>query len=174
MSHAQFPKHLKHSSARLPLWTAGYVVSIAFINAAYADLPAVPFFGATLPPAVLLAGAVFVLRDFSQREIGHGVLLAMVVATGLSFELATPAVAVASAGSFAIAEIADYLVYTFARRPLSQRVLISSAVSVPADTVLFFAAIGITDPLSLAVGVGAKMVAAFLAWRILRAREARS
>jgi uncharacterized PurR-regulated membrane protein YhhQ (DUF165 family) len=128
-------------------------------------------FGIPLPPAILLAGAVHVLRDFSQREIGKKVLVAMCFASAISFYTASPAIAAASAFAFVISESADWIVFTITQRKLSQRILISSAVSVPIDTALFFSAVGLSNWRSLLLGIIAKMLSAVLFWAFLHWRE---
>jgi hypothetical protein len=70
-----------------------------------------------------------------------------------------------------VSEVADWIVFTVTQRPLSQRILISSAVSVPIDTALFFWAVGLSNWRSLLLGIVAKMLSAVLFWAYLRWRE---
>ena len=85
--------------------------------------------------------------------------------------MANPFIAVASLVAFLISEFADWAVYTFTGRSFSQRVLISSAVGTPLDSIAF---LGIIGQLSL-VGVIAmtisKMLGAMLVWWLVRRRE---
>jgi uncharacterized PurR-regulated membrane protein YhhQ (DUF165 family) len=153
------------------LWSAAYISTVAAINWLFISVPPLVLFGTQLPPAILLAGAVHVLRDFSQREIGNRILIAMAVASAISFYTASPAIAAASAFAFMISEFADWIVFTITRRKLSQRILISSAVGVPIDTALFLAAVGLSSWRSLLLGILAKMLSAVLFWAFLRWRE---
>lgn len=153
------------------IWTFAYVATIVLSNLLLVWLAPVQIFGIFLPPAILAFGLVFVLRDFAQREIGHYVLVAIGVAAALTYLLAGPQVAAASIAAFLMAELADYLVYTLTKRPLSQRVLISSMVSVPMDTFVFFWALGFLNVPSLALGIAVKMIATLMIWAWLRNRE---
>jgi hypothetical protein len=47
-----------------------------------------------------LVGFVFVLRDFAQREVGHNIWWAMLAGCALSYCMASPFVAIASASAF--------------------------------------------------------------------------
>ena len=47
----------------------------------------------------------------------------MMVGVAISYFMANPFVATASAAAFLISELVDWAVYSFTKRPLSQRVL---------------------------------------------------
>ncbi len=115
----------------------------------------------------LIVGAIFVARDFAQRRIGHYVLLAMAAATLATWFMASPFVAIASASAFAVSELADWAVYSVSKRPLRDRILISSAVSVPVDSLIFLGIVGILSPQLFALQVISKMAAAGVAWLTL-------
>jgi queuosine precursor transporter len=53
-----------------------------------------------------------------------------------------PFIAVASVSAFLVSETADWIVYTVTKRPLRDRILASSAVSSPLDSVVFLGLIG--------------------------------
>ena len=112
-------------------FTIGYVVLIGLINYGFTVVPLVPVFGEMFPPLSLIVGLVFVARDFAQREIGHKVVGAMLVAGFLSWWMADPFVALASVTAFMISEFADWGVYSWTKKPFAQRILISSIVSTP-------------------------------------------
>ena len=86
--------------------------------------------------------AMLRIKGLRQREIGHRVIGAMMIGALLSYYLADPFVAVASVVAFLISETADWLVYTWSKRPLPQRIVISSAVGTPLDSAVFLAMIG--------------------------------
>jgi uncharacterized PurR-regulated membrane protein YhhQ (DUF165 family) len=153
--------------------TLAYIASIVIINWLFVVVPLVPVLGTMFPPVMLVAGFVFVLRDFCQREVGHYVLATMLVAGGISYFMSAPEVALASVTAFLISETVDWLVYTVTRRPMSHRILLSSAFSVPIDTFVFLNLVGIFDWTGMALVVLAKMVAAVVLWAMLRSREQR-
>src|SRR5690554_1554131 len=116
-------------------WTALYILSIGVINWLVIALPVIMIGDAAIPPVMLLVGFVFVFRDMAQREIGHYVLLAMLAGGAISYFItSTPTVAIASVTAFFVSELIDWFVYTIMKRPLSQRILWSSAAAVPIDT----------------------------------------
>ena len=75
----------------------------------------------TLYLANVIVGFVFVLRDYAQREIGHKVLLATLLAGLPVWYLAGPGLAFASLTAFALSEMTDWGVYSFTKRPLQNR-----------------------------------------------------
>jgi uncharacterized PurR-regulated membrane protein YhhQ (DUF165 family) len=127
--------------------------------------------GIAWPPIALVVGFVFVVRDFAQREIGHYVLIAMGVGAALSYWMASPQVAVASAAAFAISELADWAVYSFTGKPLSQRVLYSSVIGTPVDSVVFLSMIGFFSVAGAALMTLSKLLGALVVWWMIRRRE---
>ena len=119
------------------MWTAAYIVSIVVVNWLFVVVPGVPTPMGELYLATLVVGAVFVLRDYAQREVGHFVLLATLVAGVITWYMTTPELALASITAFAISEMADWAVFSFTRKPLQKRILISSLISVPLDSLAF-------------------------------------
>lgn len=102
--------------------------------------------GSMLSPAAFLVGLVFVLRDFAQREIGHRVIYAMLIATGINFVLADPAIAIAGAVAFLFSEVIDWVVYTYTKVSLANRILLSSLVAVPVDSLIVLYGLSFTFP----------------------------
>ena len=115
-------------------YTISYVVLIVLINIGFSFVPLVPIFGEMFPPLSLAVGLIFVARDFAQREIGHKVIGAMLIAGLLSYIMADPFVAIASVTAFIISEFADWGIYTWTKKPFAQRILISSIISTPLDS----------------------------------------
>ena len=153
-------------------WTTAYIGAVVAINWQFVVVPMVPVLGTMFPPVMLVVGFVFVFRDFAQREIGHWVVIAMLVAGGISYFMSAPVVALASVTAFLISEAIDWAVYTFTRKPLSQRILVSSAVAVPVDTIVFLQMVGFFDWTAVALVSAAKMLGALVFWFVLRNREA--
>ncbi|WP_107497074.1 hypothetical protein [Thalassobius sp. I31.1] len=152
-------------------WTTAYIAAVVAINWLFVVVPMVPVLGTMFPPVMLIVGFVFVFRDFAQREIGHWVIIAMLVAGGISYFMSAPIVAVASVTAFLISEAIDWAVYTFTRKSLSQRILYSSLIAVPVDTVVFLQMVGFFDWTAVALVSAAKMPGALLFWAVLRNRE---
>ena len=156
--------------------TALYVGLMPLINWSFSAVPLIPLpLIGPYQPLAIVTGFVLVVRDFAQREIGHWVLAAMLA--GLLFStMTTPlSIVVASGAAFLISETADWAVYTFTKRPLSQRILMSSAIGAPLDSTVFLFGANIARPGSLAPGtlvtsivsklLGALIVAALVARR---------
>lgn len=154
-------------------FTILYIALIAAVNYAFVVIPPIALpGGAVWPPVSLLVGFVFVARDYSQREVGHYVLVAMLVGAGISWFMASPQVAIASAAAFMISEVVDWLVYTFTKRPLSERILYSSVLGTPVDSVVFLGMIGFLSPVAAIIQTASKLIGAVIVWWLVRRREA--
>ena len=81
-----------------------------------------------------------------------------------SYLLADPFVATASALAFASSELADWALYSFTKMPFHRRVLWSSALSTPIDTLLFLGMIGALTPGTAVLMIISKMIAAYIIW----------
>lgn len=118
-----------------------YVGAIVAANVLTAHLGLVPVgFGLVVTAGTYAAGFALLARDFVHRYAGvWWVLAGITVGIVLSWFFASPALAVASAAAFAIAELADLLVYVITRRRLGfiPAAGISNTVSAPLDTVVF-------------------------------------
>jgi queuosine precursor transporter len=124
----------------------------------------------TLYLANIIVGFVFVLRDYAQREIGHKVLLATLLAGFPVFLFAGPGLAAASLIAFALSELTDWAVYSFTKRPLQSRILVSSLLSVPVDTLAFQHLAGYLTPAAFATEVLSKAVGVAIVWYLLKLR----
>jgi queuosine precursor transporter len=155
------------------MWTATYILSIVLVNWLFVVVPplATPF--GELYLATVVVGAVFVLRDYAQREIGHKVLLATLAAGVITWFMTNPALAVASITAFAISEMADWAVFSFTGRPLQKRILISSMISIPLDSLAFLYLSGYLAPLSFGTETLSKAVGVVIVWMMLKVREER-
>jgi uncharacterized PurR-regulated membrane protein YhhQ (DUF165 family) len=156
--------------------TALYVGLMPLINWSFAAVPLIdlPLVGPYQPLAIV-TGLVLVVRDFAQREVGHRVLLAMLVGLFFSTMTSPLQIVAASGAAFLVSELVDWAIYTFTKRPLSQRILLSSAVAAPLDSTIFLLGANAIRPGSLALGtlgtsivsklIGAVMVASLVAMR---------
>ena len=150
-----------------------YVGLIVLVNMGFSVVPLVDIPGSEKwPPMSLVVGFIFVARDFAQREIGHRVIIAMLIAAALSYVMADPFVAMASLAAFLISEFADWAVYSFTGRSFRQRVLISSAVGTPVDSIVFLGIIGHLSVIGALAMTASKMLGALLVWWLIRRREA--
>ena len=96
-------------------------------------------FGYMAPSGVIAIGVALVLRDLVQRAFGVRMALAAIVAGSvLSFVLADPFIATASAAAFLLSELADLAVYTpLARKRLAWAVILSGIAGAAVDSALF-------------------------------------
>ncbi len=149
-----------------------YILLILAVNVGFAYVPPIVLPSGDLwPPISLVVGFVFVVRDFAQRKVGHHILWAMLIGCALSWYLATPALAFASAAAFAIGELADWAVFTFTKKPFSKRILYSSLIGVPLDSLVFLTLIDMATPISVLGMILSKLLGAFAVYFILKKRE---
>lgn len=150
-----------------------YIVLIVLINTLFSYIPLTNVHGSEVSPMDWTVGVVYVLRDFAQRELRHKVIFAMFIGSILSYGLANKAMAIASMSAFLIAEFIDWAVYTFTRRPLSQRILWSASLSSPIDSAVFLAIVNQFNWLGVTILSLAKIAGVFIVWYWWRARERR-
>lgn len=117
-------------------WLIGNVGTMCIPNGPCL-IPVAP--GLMAPSGVLMIGAALVLRDAVQQLLGiWWALTAIACGVVLSVLVAPPALVIASATAFAIAELLDLGVYTpLRRRNLSLAVLASGVVGAAADSAIF-------------------------------------
>ena len=154
------------------MWVILYMLAIVLVNRLFIDVPFIASPLGNLHIANVIVGFIFVLRDYAQRDIGHRVLFATAVAGVVTYFMATPEIAIASITAFALSETADWAVYSFTRRPLQQRILWSSLIAVPLDTVVFQHLAGYLTPAAFSTEVLSKTMGVFMVWQLLRARAA--
>lgn len=150
------------------MWLAAYIGSVVAINYAFSLAPHLDLVWSCW------VGLIFILRDMVQVRYGHWALAAMLTGTVLSYLLADPFVATASVVAFAVSEGIDWLVFTITRRPLRDRLWLSAALSVPADTAIFFGMIDVWDPVVWTASVASKLAGVSVVWLLMRARATRT
>lgn len=149
-----------------------YVALIVAVNYGFTVVPLVKLPDGTMwPPMSLAVGFIFVVRDFAQREVGHKVLAAMLAGAALSYVMASPYVAIASAAAFLVSELVDWLVYSLTKRPLSQRILYSSLLATPIDSAVFLYGIGHLSTVGVLTMTASKLIGALIVWWLIRRRE---
>ena len=96
-------------------------------------------FGLLVTAGTYAAGFALLARDFVHRYAGvRWAVAGIVVGIGLSWFLASPALALASAAAFGIAELIDLGVYSATRRRgFAPAVITSNLISAPIDTAVF-------------------------------------
>lgn len=157
-------------------WVYVYVLLIPFVNWSFAHVPTIPLAdGGTFSPLAIVTGLILVVRDFAQREVGHTIFIPLAIGIAISFAMAPPSIALASAAAFAISETVDWLVYTVSKKPLSQRVLISSAIGAPVDSAVFwllasFTVAGVFTWSTVLTAIASKILGAYLVYLLLKRR----
>lgn len=144
-----------------------YIASVVLINYAFSAAPHLDVIWSAW------GGLVFILRDMVQTRFGHGTLVAMLAALVLSYITSDPAIALASATAFGLSELIDWLVFTVTRRPLHDRLWLSSALSIPLDTFIFFGMIGALTPAVVGTALASKFAGVTVVWMAMhwRARK---
>lgn len=149
-----------------------YIFTVIAVNYAFTVVPLLSLPGGELwSPVALVVGCTFVVRDFAQRAIGHWVVPAMLVGGIISWFMASPEVAAASMCAFLVGEFLDWLVFTFTKKPFSQRILLSSAVGTPIDSLVFLSMVGIASLPGIAMMTMSKMVGAIIVFFLVRKNE---
>jgi queuosine precursor transporter len=155
-------------------YSLAYLASILFASLLFKFYPLIITVaeGVQFSFWTLWIGAWFVLRDYCQRELGHFVFIPMITGV-LILIVIDPSLAIASLLASSASELADWAIYTFTKKPFHQRILISSLVSAPVDTMIFFAAfdyfeiipgVSVFNWAAVALGVLSKLVAAVVVY----------
>ncbi|MEG2049795.1 MAG: VUT family protein [Comamonas sp.] len=143
------------------LFLIAYISSVVLINYAFSSAPHLDVIWSAW------GGLVFILRDMVQTRYGHGALVAMLAALVLSYATSEPAIALASATAFAVSELIDWLVFSITKRPLHDRLWLSSALSIPIDTFIFFGMIGALTPAVVGTAMASKFAGVTAVWLIM-------
>lgn len=123
---------------KLTVATLGFIGTIFAANYLLAKYGVVYVLGMGVPAGTVMAGLAFVMRDMVQEVGGKGyVLLAIVVGGVISWTVSSK-FAMASAATFIVAELIDYMIYT----PLREKswlgaVVVSSVGGIVVDSVMF-------------------------------------
>ena len=95
----------------------------------------------------------------------------MAIGAVLSYFMASPFVAIASVAAFTISEVVDWGYYTWSKKSLRQRILISSALSTPVDSAVFLIILNQFSLLATIAMVVSKMLAAVAIWYYLGKKD---
>ena len=156
------------------MWVAIYVIAIVLVNWTFVVLAPWSTPLGDLYLANLIVGAVFVIRDYAQRAVGHKILLATALAGIITYFMVDKAIAIASIIAFVLSETTDWAVYSFTKRPLQSRILLSAMFSVPVDTLAFQYLAQYLSPASFTTEVISKGFGVAVVWVLLRWRFANS
>lgn len=151
-----------------------YVGVALLVNFTISWWPPQNFFGIQIPPGLLLVGAVFVMRDYAQRAVGNWVVPLTLLAAVLTYFAVDHVVALASGTAFVVSETIDWAIFKITKRSMRDRILISSAVAVPFDGLIFLGMMGWLTTQLFWVHYTVKMVASILMWLWLSQRASRS
>lgn len=155
-------------------YSIAYIILIVLLNTLFVYIPLMQILSTEISPMDWTVGIVYVLRDFAQRELEHKVIFAMLIGSLISYVLAGKNLAIASMSAFLIAEFVDWSVYTFTKRPLSQRILWSASLSAPIDSSVFLWIIHQLNWLGFLILSLAKIAGVLIVWYGWRNREKRS
>lgn len=161
-------------------WTLVYIALIPLVNWAFSWTPLwkLPD-GGDWSPFSIVVGLILVFRDFAQREIGHFIFVPLCIGVAISFFMAPPAIALASAVAFLFSEAVDWAIYTFTNKPLSSRVMISSIAGAPVDSIIYLtganmAIAGLFSWWTLGTMIASKLAGAYVIYVMIRKRERQS
>ena len=154
------------------MWVAAYIVSIVLVNWLFVAVAPWPTAIGDLYLANVVVGFVFVLRDYAQRQVGHKILVATLLAGVVTYFMVDPAIALASITAFILSEMTDWAVYSFTRRPLQQRILLSSLIAVPLDTLAFQYLANYLTPAAFTTELLSKAFGVLIVWYLLKLRTA--
>jgi uncharacterized PurR-regulated membrane protein YhhQ (DUF165 family) len=154
------------------MWVAAYIVSIVLVNWLFVAVAPWPTAIGDLYLANVVVGFVFVLRDYAQRQVGHKILVATLLAGVVTYFMVDPAIALASITAFILSDLTDWAVYSFTRRPLQQRILLSSLIAVPLDTLAFQYLANYLTPAAFTTELLSKAFGVLIVWYLLKLRTA--
>lgn len=160
---------------RIPWAAPVYVATIVAANILTENFGLVPVgFGLVATAGTYAAAFALVSRNVTQDQIGRlRTLILMGIGAALSWWLASPALALASAAAFALSETADMCVYTpLRKRGRGRAVAIASTIGALTDTVAFLLIAGFPVLAALPGQLVVKVGMALLAALILRGRRA--
>jgi uncharacterized PurR-regulated membrane protein YhhQ (DUF165 family) len=118
---------------------AAYVSTVIGANWLIQKYGPIPVgFGLTAPAGVYVVGLALVLRDYVQWSLGRAVMLAGLAAGALlSYAVADPHIATASAVAFTFSELLDFALFTWIAPRWAPAVLAGGLAGAVLDSVLF-------------------------------------
>jgi len=148
--------------------TVSYILFIVILNTIFSYVPDLHIGAFDISAADFLVGLIYVMRDLAQRECRHWVILAMIIGCAISYALAEKQAAIASVAAFVVGESLDWSIFTFTGKPLSQRILLSSLISSPADSFINLYLLNQFNSLSFTIMLIMKGLGVFCLWYMWR------
>lgn len=148
-----------------------YLLLIFLVNLLFPYMPVYTLFDSPFSAGDFTVGAIYIARDFAQREVGRKVLYLMIIGCLLSYMFANKQIAIASISAFIAGETIDWAIYTYSRKPFSQRLLTSSMLSVPVDTIIFLYLINQLSTVGFMVMTAAKLLGISSVWLYWRTKR---
>lgn len=158
-------------------WTFLYILLIPLVNWAFSWTPLYTLpDGGKWSPFSLVVGLVLVFRDFAQREVGHYIVVPLMIGVAISFAMAPPQIALASAAAFLVSEAVDWAIYSFTKKPLSTRVMLSSLAGAPVDSIIYLTGANMAFPglfswWTLATMIASKLLGAYVVYKVIKRKE---
>lgn len=158
-------------------WTFLYILLIPLVNWAFSWTPLYTLpDGGKWSPFSLVVGLVLVFRDFAQREVGHYIVVPLMIGVAISFAMAPPQIALASAAAFLVSEAVDWAIYSFTKKPLSARVMLSSLAGAPVDSIIYLTGANMAFPglfswWTLATMIASKLLGAYVVYKVIKRKE---
>ncbi len=146
--------------------TLSYVVMIVVLNTLFMYMPLMSLFGQSFSSADMFVGSIYIVRDFAQREIKHYIFIAMLVGAIISYLFASKVIALASTAAFVAGEAIDWSIFTFSKKPVSQRLIWSSMISSPIDSIVFLSFAERLHGVEFVVMTVGKMAGVLLLWLV--------
>lgn len=170
------PMSVRRGNARGWVAAVGYVGTVVAANWAIRRFGVVPVgFGLTAPAGVYFVSVALVFRDYVQWALGKAVMLAaLITGVAVSYTVAGPGLATASAAAFLLSELVDFALFTWVAPRWASAVLIGGLVGALLDSVVFLhLAYGSFAYLpGQLLGKGYGVVAAALVIAVVRRRRA--
>jgi uncharacterized PurR-regulated membrane protein YhhQ (DUF165 family) len=124
---------------------AGVAAALAYVGTVLAANWAVQHygiisvgFGQSAPAGVYFVALALVLRDYVQWALGKSVMLAALAAgAGLSYLIASPQLATASATAFAFSELLDFALFTWIAPRWARAVFVGGIAGAVVDSAIF-------------------------------------
>ncbi len=115
--------------------TIAYLALIVLLSKMFEISPRFSFLEEIFSPFDAVVGAVYLFRNFSQREVGHWIVVLMIFAGFLSHLVAD--VPYASTFAFLGGELVDLFIFSYLRLPLVDRLFWAATLSTPIDSLIF-------------------------------------
>ena len=158
-------------SRKLAALTAvAYVACVVLANVLTEHFGLVPVgFGLMVTAGTFAAGATLLARNITQDYTGRMIVVGlMLVGCGVSWWLASPELAVASATAFALSETTDMLIYSPLRgRGFGRAVAAAAVASSIVDTLVFLSIAGF--PITASTVTGQLVVKIGISWLVAAA-----